>query len=72
LGIDEAFMKELAGHLKPGTSLLGVLVREAPGKVLEELKKFNGRVFRTSLSQEDEARLLAALDAAKADSRLKI
>jgi uncharacterized membrane protein len=72
LGIDEAFMKELAGHLKPGTSALGVLVREALGEVLEELKKFNGRVFQTSLSQEDEARLLAAFDAAKADPKLKI
>ena len=72
LGIDEAFMEELAGHLKPGTSALGVLVREALGEVLEELKKFNGRVFQTSLSQEDEARLLAALDAAKTDPKLKI
>ena len=72
LGIDEAFMKELAGHLKPGTSALGVLVRDALGEVLEELKKFNGRVFQTSLSQEDEARLMAALDAAKADQKLKI
>ena len=72
LGIDEAFMKELAGHLRPGTSALGVLVRKALGNVLEELKKFNGRVFRTSLSQEDEAKLLAAFDAAKADLKLKI
>lgn len=72
LGIDEAFMKELAGHLKPGTSALGVLVREALGEVLEELKKFNGRVFQTSLSQEDEARLLEAFDAATAGPKLKI
>jgi uncharacterized membrane protein len=72
LGIDEAFMKELAVHLKPGASALGVLVREALGEVLEELKKFNGRVFQTSLSQEDEARLLTAFDAAKADPKLKI
>jgi uncharacterized membrane protein len=72
LGIDEAFMKELAGHLKPGASALGVLVREALGEVLEELKKFDGRVFRTSLSREDEARLEAAFDAVKANPNLKI
>ncbi len=65
LGIDEAFMKELAEHLKPGTSALGVLVREALGEVLEELEKFDGRIFKTSLSQEDEAVLLAAFDAVK-------
>ena len=72
LGIDEALMKQLAEHLKPGTSALGVLVREALGEVFEELKKFNGRVFQTSLSQEDETRLLTAFDAPKADAKLKI
>jgi uncharacterized membrane protein len=68
LGIDEVFVKELAEHLKPGTSALAVLIREHLEKVLEELKKFNGRVFRTSLTQEDVARLLKAFDAAKSEN----
>ncbi len=69
LGIDEGFMKELAGHLKPGTSALCVLVREALGEVLNELRKFNGRCFQTSLSQEDETRLMAAIDEGKNNIR---
>ena len=67
LGIDELFMKELAEHLSPGTSALGVPVRETLTEVLEEPKEFNGTVFRTSLSKEDEAKLLSAFDASKAD-----
>jgi uncharacterized membrane protein len=63
--IDEEFMKELAGHLKPGTSALCILVKAALEKVFEELKGFNGKIFRTSLSHEDESRLMAAFDDVK-------
>jgi len=67
VGINDNFMKELASHLKPGTSALFVLVRKAtPDKVLEELKGSGGKVLKTSLSHDDEAKLQAALDAAKA------
>lgn len=62
LGISEDFMKELAGHLQPGTSALCVLVREHLEKVLEELQKFDGKVLRASLKHEDEERLKQALD----------
>ena len=72
LGIDETFMKELAEHLSPGTSAVGLLVGETLEEVLEELKKFNGKVFRTSLSQEDEVRLLEAFDASKTDPKPNI
>jgi uncharacterized membrane protein len=66
VGIDDAFMRELASTLKPGSSALFVLVRRAtPDRVLDELKGFGGKVLRTSLSKEDEARLQAALDATK-------
>jgi uncharacterized membrane protein len=34
-------------------------------KVLDELKGTGGKVLKTSLSHDDEARLQAALDAAK-------
>jgi len=66
VGIDDAFMRELASTLQPGSSALFVLVRRAtPDRVLDELKGFGGKVLRTSLSKEDEARPQAALDATK-------
>ena len=66
IGIDDNFMKELASSLKPGSSVLFVLVRKStPDKVLEELSKYEGKVLKTSLSHEDEAKLQAALDSAK-------
>jgi uncharacterized membrane protein len=66
VGISNDFMKDLASTLKPGSSALFVLVRKAtPDKVLDELKKFEGKVLHTSLSKEDEAVLQAALDSAK-------
>jgi uncharacterized membrane protein len=66
VGINDKFMKELAGHLSPGASALFVLVRRAtPDKVLDELKGTGGKVLKTSLSHENEAKLQAALSAAK-------
>jgi uncharacterized membrane protein len=66
IGIDDKFMKELAASLQPGSSVLFVLVRKStPDKVLEELSKYEGKVLKTSLSHEDEAKLQAVLDAAK-------
>ena len=64
-GINNDFMKELAATLTPGSSTLFVLVRKAtPDKVLEELHGTGGKILKTSLSNEDEAKLQAALDAA--------
>ena len=66
VGLDDKFMKELATTMSPGSSVLFVLVRKAtPDKVLDELKGTGGTVLRTSLSHEDEAKLQAALAAAK-------
>jgi len=66
VGINDKFMKDLAGAMKPGSSTLFVLVRKAtPDRVLDELKGTGGTVLRTSLSHEDEAKLQAALTAAK-------
>ena len=65
VGINDNFMKELAATMAPGSSALFVLVRKStPDKVLEELKGTGGRILRTSLSNEDEAKLQAALSAA--------
>ena len=66
VGIDDKFMEELAATMQPGSSVLFVLVRRAtPDKVLEELQGTGGKILRTSLSHDDEAKLQTALDAAK-------
>jgi uncharacterized membrane protein len=69
IGIDDNFMKELAGHLSPGSSALFVLVRKmTPDKVLPQLQGTGGKIIQTSLSNEDESKLQAALNAAKASA----
>lgn len=66
VGINDKFMKDLAATLKPGSSVLFVLVRKAtPDKVLDEVKGTGGKILKTSLSHDDEAKLQAALSAAK-------
>lgn len=66
IGIDDEFMKRLASELKPGSSVLFVLVKNfTPDKVLAELEGTGGRLLKTSLSHEDETRLQAVLDVAK-------
>jgi uncharacterized membrane protein len=67
VGVDDKFMKELAASMTPGSSVLFVLVRKAtPDKVLAEIEGSGGKVLKTSLSHDDEAKLQAALSAAKA------
>jgi uncharacterized membrane protein len=66
VGINDTFMKELAETMRAGSSVLFILVRRAtPDKVLEELKGTGGKVLKTSLSHDDEAKLQEALSAAK-------
>ena len=68
VGITDRFMKELATVLIPSRSALFVLTRRPTSdkdRVLEELKGLGGKIFMTSLSHEDEARLQAALSATK-------
>jgi len=66
VGINDDFMKDLAATMTDGSSALFVLVRKAtPDKVLEEIKGTGGKIIKTSLSHDDEARLQAALSAAK-------
>jgi len=62
-------MKDLAETMKPDSSVLFVLVRKAtPERVLEELKGTGGKILKTSLSHDDEAKLQAALDAAQQEA----
>src|SRR5499427_395684 len=66
VGINDKFMKDLAGTMKPGSSSLFFLVKKAtPDRVLDELKGTGGTVLKTSLSHEDEAKLQKALTTAK-------
>ena len=66
LGIDDKFMKDLAEQMQPGGSLLFVLAHGAtPDKVMEELQGTGGKILKTSLTHEDEAKLQAVLSAAK-------
>lgn len=67
IGINDQFMKDLAATMTPNSSALFVLVRKStPDKVLEEVKGTGGKILKTSLSHEDEAKLQAAISAAKA------
>lgn len=62
VGIDDAFMKNLASQMQPGGSVLFVLAHGAtPDKVLEELQGTGSKILKTSLTHEDEAKLQAAL-----------
>ena len=62
-GINDEFIKNLGKSLEPGTSALFTLVRRVNvDKVLPELKGFGGTILRTSLTNEQEQRLRAALE----------
>jgi uncharacterized membrane protein len=71
VGINDHFMKKLAAALIPNSSTLFVLTRRSSpdrDRLLEELKGLGGKILMTSLSHEYEARLQAALSAAKSAS----
>ena len=63
VGIDDKFIKEVGESLDVGQSALFMLVVEATtDKVLDEMSKFGGKVYQTSLSHEDEEKLKKALE----------
>lgn len=67
VGINDKFMKEIAAKLQPGSSALFLLVDSSlTDKVLDELQGTGGTIIKSSLSYEDEARLQAVLNKAKA------
>lgn len=64
IGVDDKFIKEVGEEIEPGDSALFLLVREAtPDKVMDELRKFDAKVYQTSLSKEDEEKLRASFGA---------
>jgi uncharacterized membrane protein len=63
-GIPDPFMKDLAGKLQPGTSMLFVLFRKVTWeKVLPHISQYGGTVMHSSLTPEAEAQLQSALTA---------
>jgi len=61
VGVDDEFIKEVGENIEPGHSALFLMVSDStPDKVLDGLTDFNPKVYQTSLSEEDEAKLRAA------------
>lgn len=64
VGVDDDFMTELGQMLQPGSAALFVLMRKVTeDKLFEELQGAGGRVIRTSLDNDKEEQLRAALAA---------
>jgi uncharacterized membrane protein len=66
-GIDKQFQEQVRDQLKPGTSALFMVVEQAtPDKAVAALEQYGGTVIKTSLSDEDTAKLQEALTPASA------
>ena len=64
-GINDDFVKKLGETIPVDSSALFVLVKSVTeDKVLAEIEPYKPRVLKTSLSNEDEAKLKAALSKA--------
>ena len=62
-GIGKPFIRELASHLKPGSSALFIPVEEAfSEEVVRAVAASGGVVLHTALTHQDESELEAALD----------
>jgi uncharacterized membrane protein len=61
-GIDKAFQEQVRDHLQPGASALFMVIEQAtPDKAIAALEQYGGTVIKTSLSDEDTAKLQEAL-----------
>ena len=62
IGISDEFIKEVAEVLEPSSSAIFIRVhKHISDNVVEELKKYHGRLLRSSLSIKDEQALLKEL-----------
>jgi uncharacterized membrane protein len=67
IGINDAFMKQLAGNLDPGKAALFALIEQMTAdKVLKEIEGYGGVVLKTSLDESKEQALRDALGRATA------
>lgn len=61
-GLDDKFVDQVSEWVRPNTSALFLLVKEARGEeVLARLKPFKAKVLTTTLSEEQEKRLKGIL-----------
>jgi uncharacterized membrane protein len=61
-GIDDKFIREVSEWVKPNTSALFLLVKEAKAEeIYEQLKPFQAQVLTTTLPEEAEQRLRRTL-----------
>jgi uncharacterized membrane protein len=61
-GIDDGFIKSLGSTIEPDSSAIFLLIRKAvEGKVMPRLAHYQATVLKTSLTDEQEEKLKAAL-----------
>jgi uncharacterized membrane protein len=62
--IDETFQRQVRDYVQPGTSALFMVIEKVtPDKAIAALEQYGGTVIKTSLSDEDTAKLQDALQA---------
>ena len=62
IGIQDELIKDVSETLEPGSSAIFILVRKSlSDKVVEELKNFNAKLLRSSLTITNEEELLREL-----------
>jgi uncharacterized membrane protein len=62
--IDQTFQQQVRDYVQPGTSALFMIIEKAtPDKAIAALDQYGGTVIKTSLSDEDTAKLQEALQA---------
>jgi len=63
VGIKDDFVNEISKTLEPGSSALFIRVRQSlSGKVVDELKKYNAKLLRSSLVITKESDLIKELE----------
>jgi uncharacterized membrane protein len=61
--IDKGFQQQVRDYVQPGTSALFLIIEKStPDKAIAALEQYKGTVIKTSLSDEDTAKLQEALN----------
>jgi uncharacterized membrane protein len=67
VGINDNFMKELGAKLQPGgAALIALGQTDARDKLIERVRPYGGEIIQTSLGEDEEQHLRAALEATPA------